>query len=74
MAIWAVGTFFVAVPVHTEAAQVEPWVTHMQVAQSGVYGPYATMRRANEMANYFRSLGYEAIAYHNGDGYYVSVR
>jgi hypothetical protein len=49
-------------------------VTHMQVAQSGVYGPYATMRRANEVANYFRSLGFDAIAYHNGDGYYVSVR
>jgi hypothetical protein len=44
------------------------------VAQSGVYGPYATMRRANEVANSFRSRGYDAIAYHNGDGYYVSVR
>jgi hypothetical protein len=49
-------------------------VMHMEVAQSGVYGPYATMRRANEVANYFRRLGFDAIAYHNGDGYYVKVR
>jgi hypothetical protein len=40
---------------------------------SGYFGPYATMRRANEVANYFRSLGYSAIAFHNGDGYYVRV-
>lgn len=42
-------------------------------AQDAVYGPYATMRRANEVANYARSLGYSAVAYHNGDGYYVRV-
>lgn len=38
-----------------------------------VFGPYATIRRANEVANYFRGLGYSAIVYHNGDGYYVKV-
>lgn len=41
--------------------------------QDAVYGPYATIRRANEVANYARSLGYSAVAYHNGDGYYVRV-
>jgi hypothetical protein len=43
-------------------------------AQSGRYGPYATMRRANEVANWFRSQGFSAVAFHNGDGYYVDVR
>jgi hypothetical protein len=37
------------------------------------YGPYATWRRANEVANYFRGLGYYAIAFHNGDGYYARI-
>jgi len=74
VAVWTVGTCFVAAPGHAAAVQVEQCVTHVEVAQSGVYGPFATMRRANEVANYFRSLGFDAIAYHNGDGYYVSVR
>lgn len=42
-------------------------------AQDAVFGPYATIRRANEVANYARSLGYSAIVYHNGNGYYVRV-
>ena len=41
----------------------------------GHLGPYATIRRANEVAAYYRSLGYNASApYHNGNGYYVDVR
>jgi hypothetical protein len=39
----------------------------------GTYGPYATIRRANEVADEFRSLGYSTIVFHNGDGYYVRV-
>jgi hypothetical protein len=38
-----------------------------------MFGPYATMGRANEIANQARASGYNAIAYHNGDGYYVKV-
>lgn len=37
----------------------------------GTYGPYATMRRAEEVANGFRTRGLRAVAFHNGDGYYV---
>ena len=37
-------------------------------------GPYATMRRANEVANEYRARGYSAVAFHNGDGYYVNVK
>lgn len=40
----------------------------------GRYGPYATMRRAEEIVNQFRSQGYRAVAFHNGDGYYVNVK
>ncbi len=38
-------------------------------------GPIATIRRGNEVAAYYRSLGRTASPpYHNGDGYYVDVR
>ena len=37
-------------------------------------GPYATMRRANEVANEYRAQGYSAVPYHNGDGYYVNAK
>ncbi|MBX3605047.1 MAG: hypothetical protein KF788_07240 [Piscinibacter sp.] len=42
-----------------------------QVAGDGTYGPYATMRRANEVANDLRRRGLRAVTFHNGDGYYV---
>ena len=45
-----------------------------QVAGNGSYGPYATMRRAEEVANDFRGRGFQAVAFHNGDGYYVRVK
>jgi len=47
----------------------------VQLAQFGcqMFGPVATMRRANEMANQFRASGFSAIAFHNGNGYYVRV-
>ena len=38
------------------------------------HGPYATMRRAEEVANGYRAQGFRAVAFHNGDGYYVNVR
>ncbi|MBW6399717.1 hypothetical protein KPL78_17790 [Roseomonas sp. HJA6] len=36
-----------------------------------IAGPFATLRRANEVAAEARRRGYSAIAFHNGDGYYV---
>jgi len=36
-----------------------------------ILGPFATMRRANEVASEARGYGYSALAFHNGDGYYV---
>jgi hypothetical protein len=43
------------------------------VNQDGTRGPFATMRRAEEVANQYRSQGLRAVAFHNGDGYYVRV-
>ncbi len=41
----------------------------------GSYGPFATIRRANEVVNMFRRMGYpNTIQYHNGDGQYVFPR
>jgi hypothetical protein len=46
-----------------------------QYSGVGHLGPYATIRRGNEVAAYYRSLGRSASApYHNGNGYYVDVR
>jgi hypothetical protein len=50
----------------TQASVVLPVQSNCQVA-----GPFATMRRANEVAAEARQRGYSAMAYHNGDGYYV---
>ena len=44
------------------------------VNQDGTYGPYATARRAQEVANGFRGRGLQAVWFHNGDGYYVRVK
>ena len=41
---------------------------------AGRHGPYATMRRAEEVANEYRAQGYRAVAFHSGDGYVVDVR
>jgi hypothetical protein len=43
-------------------------------AQSVVYGPYATIRRANEVIDYARSQGYRAQLLSGcAGGYYVRV-
>jgi hypothetical protein len=39
----------------------------------GTHGPFVTMRRAEEEANGYRAQGFRAVAFHNGDGYYVRV-
>ena len=44
----------------------------VQLTQAcGTYGPYATIRRANEVAYEAAGLGYSTAVFHNGDGYYV---
>jgi hypothetical protein len=37
-------------------------------------GPFATWTRANEVANYYRRMGYYTTqAFHSGDGYYFDL-
>ncbi len=43
-------------------------------ARPGRYGPYATARRAQEVADQFRRAGWRAVFFHDGDGWYVDVR
>lgn len=43
-------------------------------ARPGRYGPYATIRRAQEVADQFRRAGWRAVFFHDGDGWYVDVR
>lgn len=47
-----------------------------QTGGSGAFraGPFATQGRANQEAAKYRAQGYRAVAFHNGDGYYVDVR
>ena len=44
-------------------------------ACGGHMGPFATIRRGNEVAAYCRNLGHSVgQTYHNGDGYYIDVQ
>jgi hypothetical protein len=43
------------------------------VNRDGTHGPFVTMRRAEEEANTYRRQGLKAVAFHNGNGYYVRV-
>ena len=49
--------------------------TDMEFAQyRNRVGPFATWRRANEVMNYYRQMGYYTTqAFHSGDGYYFDV-
>lgn len=44
------------------------------LARPGRYGPYATARRAQEVANQFQAQGWRAVHFHDGNGWYVDVR
>ena len=73
VAALTVGTLVAVVPFHDDAVSTEPVAASADSAQVQIYGPYATMRRANEVASELRTLGFNALAYHNGDGYYVKA-
>jgi len=69
MAMLALGLSHTTLPTLAEAAPSEGAV----VARAGRYGPYATVRRANEVAYYFRSLGFNAQVNPEWGAYYVNV-
>ena len=56
----------------TEGDAAARGAASLQLAQAcGTLGPYATIRRANEVAYEAGNLGYSTQVFHNGDGYYV---
>ena len=75
LALLALGSTLAMPPARADAREVGDRSTGVLVAQvqSGRYGPYATARRANEVASYFRSRGYNAQVYPEWGAYYVSV-
>ena len=50
------------------------FAARVQLAQAcSTYGPFATIRRANEVAGQARFMGFNTQVFHNGDGYYVRI-
>ncbi len=73
-----VGLSFTSVSARSEIRNVfAPSTTVVAVQRARRFGPYATLRRANEVANYTRRSGYKAkIIYGYVDytrAYYVDV-
>jgi hypothetical protein len=66
-------------PAHADTADGYGWARNspavMDFAQYRQrVGPFATWTRANEVANYYRAMGYSTTqAFHSGDGYYFDV-
>jgi hypothetical protein len=71
-----VGMVLAAFAAQPKASAVQEGAMELASARAGSMhlGPYATIRRAWEVANYYRGLGCRtSVPYHNGDGYYVDV-
>jgi hypothetical protein len=74
-----VASFHGVIPAQAMLGAMRDRSTDVELAQvqSGRYVPYATIRRANEVANYFRSLGFDAQVIYGGTldcrEYYVDV-
>src|SRR5258707_11953259 len=63
-------TAFSVIPVPAVTSNSEVVTRSASVTQVRRYGPYATLRRANEVANYARRLGYNAKIFYGGSLYY----
>lgn len=72
LAMLAVGSTLTAPPARTEAG---PSMSDEELIEvrAARYGPFATMRRANEVASHYRSRGYNAQAFPEWGAYYVHV-
>ncbi len=75
LALLALGSTLATPSARADAREAGDRSTSVQLArvQTARYGPYATARRANEIAHHFRSLGYNAQVYPEWGAYYVSV-
>ena len=66
------SSFGNVLPAGAADGNIEGGAGPVQLTQAcGTYGPYATIRRANEVAYEAGGLGYSTAVFHNGDGYYV---
>lgn len=67
-----IGSFGHVLPAAAANGDAERGAGPVQLTQAcGTYGPYATIRRANEVAYEAGNLGHSTAVFHNGDGYYV---
>jgi hypothetical protein len=75
LALLALGSTLATPTARVDAREMGNRSTSVMVAQvqTARYGPYATARRANEIASYFRSRGYNAQVFPEWGSYYVSV-
>ncbi len=73
MAMLALGAAFAAFPASSGAHEARDSLLWAR-SESGRHGPFPTARRANEVANYYRSRGYDAQVYSAWGDYYVNVR
>ena len=75
LALLALGSTLATPPARADAREVGDRSTSVLVArvQTARYGPYATARRANEVAYNFRSRGYNAQVFPEWGAYYVNV-
>jgi hypothetical protein len=70
----AVGALLGPLPVRGVQPEAREFLgNHWVQAEAGRYGPFATARRANEVANYFRQRGYDAQVYSASGDYYVNA-
>jgi len=70
-AVGILGTILGSAPAHEATVGKSSTPAVSSPVEIGTYGPYATIRRANEVANELRSLGFTVIVFHDGNGYYV---
>jgi hypothetical protein len=70
-----IGASLATFPVQAEPYEAREFrsATQMAQAEAGRHGPFATARRANEVANYYRSRGYDAQVYSAWGDYFVNV-
>jgi hypothetical protein len=75
LATLAICALFATFPARSEPYEARDTRLALQLAQAeaGRHGPFATARRANEVANYYRSRGYDAQVYSAWGDYYVNV-
>jgi hypothetical protein len=75
VATLALGALLGSLPVRAGQSEAREFLgSRWAHSEAGRYGPFATARRANEVADYYRQRGYDAWVHAAGDDYYVNAR